>query len=337
MQRTIYLDVLKILAIVAVVAIHSSAGLLYLYTSIPSLDWWTTNILHALSRWAVPVFIMASGALLLKPNAQEPASVFYKKRVARVAIPLVFWWLFYLFWVNKSNVVGMLSPSFLKHTLLYQAPQYHLYFLFIIAGLYVVTPLLRSIFSQLSPKNTIGLVALFFAPFLTWWHRDFLYVLWIPFLFYYTAPKALEYTQHLVKKTWLVATFLSASLLILLLTSYRFFTNHWSPTYFYDYTNPIVAMQAISIFLLFQKKEPYFQSLSHGTQSMLSQLAGLTFGVYLISPFVQDMVWDWFKLSESFQVSTPTLLMHIVLSVIASFLLSFMISKTPFLKKTIGY
>src|SRR5437868_4695382 len=57
---------------------------------------WSIMALEAACRWAVPVFVMLSGALLLDPDRKETPKAFYRKRFWRVGIPLVFWSTFYV-------------------------------------------------------------------------------------------------------------------------------------------------------------------------------------------------------------------------------------------------
>lgn len=60
--------------------------------------WWISNVYDSISRWGVPVFVMVSGALLLDTSKQEGILTFYKKRLSKIFIPIIFWTAFYLFW-----------------------------------------------------------------------------------------------------------------------------------------------------------------------------------------------------------------------------------------------
>ena len=62
-SRVYYLDVLRVIACMAVVMIHASAP--YLGKDIGSFNFWVGNVLDSLSRIAVPLFVMISGALML--------------------------------------------------------------------------------------------------------------------------------------------------------------------------------------------------------------------------------------------------------------------------------
>ena len=78
-----YGDHLRILGTVAVVVGHVADMTLYQAKPL-SATWWTCNWWDAACRWAVPVYIMLSGSLLLDPARGEPPGVFYRKRLARL-------------------------------------------------------------------------------------------------------------------------------------------------------------------------------------------------------------------------------------------------------------
>src|SRR5205814_94996 len=92
---------------------------------------------------AGPVFIMVSGALLLESRPGEGARAFYARRLQRIAIPLVVAHVGYLLvrfrWLHEPLTVPRVVADLLHATVYVQ-----LYFFWIILGLYLITPLLRS-------------------------------------------------------------------------------------------------------------------------------------------------------------------------------------------------
>lgn len=87
--RLFYLDVARVLAIFGVAAIHNWS---LLHAIAPGTRaWWAVDVLFTFGRWAVPVFVMISGGLLLRPGRKEGALEFYKRRLWRIGIPSVVW------------------------------------------------------------------------------------------------------------------------------------------------------------------------------------------------------------------------------------------------------
>lgn len=62
LSRMIYVDVLNILAIISVIALHCN-GIVHTYA--PGRAWKTSLIVETVFFWAVPVFLMISGATLM--------------------------------------------------------------------------------------------------------------------------------------------------------------------------------------------------------------------------------------------------------------------------------
>lgn len=82
-ERLDYIDTLKFLAIFGILAIHVFA----LWPDAQILNHSIGSMRQAF-RWAVPVFVMISGALLL--NREIELEVYFKKRFTRVFYPLIF-------------------------------------------------------------------------------------------------------------------------------------------------------------------------------------------------------------------------------------------------------
>ncbi len=63
-DRTVYFDYLRVVAILAVVFLHVSDSNWYT-TDVNGLQWQTFNFFNGITRWGVPVFVMISGSLFL--------------------------------------------------------------------------------------------------------------------------------------------------------------------------------------------------------------------------------------------------------------------------------
>ncbi|MCX5644388.1 MAG: acyltransferase family protein [Phycisphaerae bacterium] len=117
--------------------------------------WWVADFYDASTRWCVPVFIMISGALLLSPHRLQPPGVFYRRRRGRILAPLVFWTVFYL----GLRVCFEDDPWPLLVRDLVRGHAYgHLWYLYVIAGLYCITPLLQPFVGRASLRELVWTV-----------------------------------------------------------------------------------------------------------------------------------------------------------------------------------
>ena len=132
-QRIEYFDYLRILATAAVMMLHISAHNWYLADVRNIL-----NIYDSLVRWAVPVFVMMSGALFL--GGAQSLEQILKKNVKRILAALIFWSVFYavvVYFATGCGIKNAIAEVFVGH--------YHLWFLFMLTGLYLIVPFLRKI------------------------------------------------------------------------------------------------------------------------------------------------------------------------------------------------
>ena len=148
-QRVFFFDLMRCLAAIAVIAIHVLAPYRHELGSIPFEQWITAITVNSFSRWAVPVFILITGALMLNDNRPFDMKYYIKRRLAKVVIPFILWSLFYAFlsgWTldgfNFGSVENKLQNS------LHNATYYHLGFFYYFIPLYLMIP-----FFQLLVRN----------------------------------------------------------------------------------------------------------------------------------------------------------------------------------------
>ena len=142
-RRVVRYDVLRILSAYLVVLLHMSVGCLQ-QQGVGGAAWNAANILSALSRVSVPLFVMLSGAFLLDPSRTFSLSYHFKKRLPRLAYLFLGWSLFY---AGSSAVYSWLKnkQAFDLHSFLRELVEghYHMWYLYMLAGLYLITPILR--------------------------------------------------------------------------------------------------------------------------------------------------------------------------------------------------
>lgn len=119
--------------------IHASAGALSV--SVGTGNWWCSLFWGTVSRPAVPLFFLCSGALLL--DREIPLKRFYTHNYLRIVVALYCWAFAYQLWemAKKGFSWGGLRFA-LKQTLLMQHAT-HLYYLHILLLVYAFLPVAR--------------------------------------------------------------------------------------------------------------------------------------------------------------------------------------------------
>ena len=140
--RLAWADLLRVLTTFAVVLLHTSTTWLALAEE-GSAEWTALMAWDGLTRWCVPVFVLLSGAFLLDPNKPLTVRFLLRGRLPRILAALLAWGFFYnLIYFRNAGVAGVRNALLLT---LRGQTEYHLWYLYMLLGLYLLTPVLRGL------------------------------------------------------------------------------------------------------------------------------------------------------------------------------------------------
>ncbi len=147
------------MACIGVIQIHVSASNWFLLT-VNSFNWQTLNVFDAMARWCVPIFVMISGTLFLNPQKEIPIKAIFTKYIFRIIMVILFFGVFiYLFETlsagkNIWHNIGYLFDC---------SNFYHLWYLYMIIGLYLLVPVLKIITQHATKKQFEYCLTILFA------------------------------------------------------------------------------------------------------------------------------------------------------------------------------
>jgi surface polysaccharide O-acyltransferase-like enzyme len=152
-RRIVFLDYLRVVACFMVMAIHACepfylGGEQGTFIASRADALWVT-LTEMLCRVCVPLFVMASATLLFPLSV--PAGVFFRRRLARIAVPFAVWACLYVWRFGGSW--GQLAFNF-------PAAGGHLWFVPMLLGLYLLMPLLSPWAEKASEREVRGWVLL---------------------------------------------------------------------------------------------------------------------------------------------------------------------------------
>ncbi len=133
-ERVAYLDILRVLASLSIVILHVAAHNWY-KIDVNGKEWYVLNIYDGLVRWGVPCFIMISGALFL--DKEYSVRTLFSKHIFRMFIVYAVWSFVYLLFSGQNGFGNLISLFIRGH--------YHMWYIIMITGLYMSTPLLKLI------------------------------------------------------------------------------------------------------------------------------------------------------------------------------------------------
>lgn len=172
--RKQFLDVLRVLATCAVVLMHVLTGAIDVTDTsiVPEYRSLLLSVMD-LVTWCVPIFLLISGYLFLNPERTLTYPVMIKKYCRRIALAILLFGVPYaaseLVVAERTFRIRMI-PEALKMTLTGHTWS-HMWYLYLILFLYLITPLLKKVLRVLPVWGVVAMMAVIFlgssvAPFL---------------------------------------------------------------------------------------------------------------------------------------------------------------------------
>lgn len=307
-NRIAYLDDLRVLAIAAVVILHISIQG-WSEADVNSTSWMFLNIWNSMVRWSVPVFVMISGALFLNPKRKVTVYHLWSKKIPRILTAFLFWSVIYALYnyLTRSN---WSLHTFLMAIL---TGYYHMWFLFMIIGLYLVTPLMRKIAEDRRMLNYFLVLSMIFGfliptirhqilPFsLALSESDTINALlkdydamrlYLPLgytgyfaLGYYLYKRNLTPTERAVIYGLGILGFVITIVTTAVISRNLGKANSAN----YEFVSLNVLMESVAVFVLVRYRSSHWNGK---IRNLLERLNGKTFGIYLIHLLFVDAMAD---------------------------------------------
>lgn len=349
MPKRIYsYDLIRIIAAIGVIMAHSVSVLV---TDSPygSADFTYANFFDTAGRASIALFLMLSGALMLDEEKIIPTKKFFVTAV-RMLFLGVAWSGLYSFAINiVLPVINYKEPnisSFIETTVY---GEFHLWYLYMLAGLYMITPFLRLFVKKENAKWVAGFIVLFFimsslptfintvANFFTA-EKDHLirftnkleFDYGNEYLCYYLLGWLVTATK-ITKKQRRILYALGVTGFIVTFLGIQFSLSETNrECVFYANKMINVAFYGVSLFVFLNRRFRNFEPKSH--RKLLLNLSSLTFGVYLIHFFGLIFIRSFTDVIASGIVRS---VIEFLFTVIFSFTATFIISKMPFFNRFI--
>ena len=291
---------MRVLAIVLIVIVHVvNPDKRFVTLAVGSAGWLETDVVTAGTRWALPIFVMISGYLLLDPRKHYDWNTYYRRRLRRIAWPLLAWTVLYLgLRVWSDHVAGRpVDEVGILGSLIKGAPYYHLWYLYMLPGLYVVCPFIKLATDQMSRGQLIGAVALCFVANVISSSVDALcsvpnvtYIDDFPrFLGYFLGGHLLGRVLPVPKLMPTVVALVTACV-VLAVMAYVVAQMASPPRALrlFGYGNPAIIVLSLAAFAMLRQV-----SVATSWRVWLAAAGELSFGVYLVHPAVLDLAQDW--------------------------------------------
>lgn len=356
LQRRSSYDLIRVLATIGVIAIHTDAITSSKTNYLGGISWWFTTFIHSMSSISVPLFAMLSGALILTRN--KLSYEYISQKAKTFLFILITWTCLYALW-NNYWLGEPISIAILLNNL-FTTQVGHLYYLEIAIGLYLLAPGMKWCLDKLNHKQQrllLAMLSLFaityeiasFVLFRTYNNTNVLLIS-LPFLVFFGWG-------HYVQKVRINTKALSALLLFIvsltLLIALGVYANTlawnlgqrllWTPSggnFIWEPFAPHTLLLALSGFVFLNNLGIKMSKARNGWFArILEFLAPTCLGIFLIHPMIIVLVDHY--LHMSIHLITYSLYLYYVQKITLVFVISLIIvilaSRIPVLRKVIGY
>ncbi|CAH0524321.1 acyltransferase [Vibrio hippocampi] len=286
-KHVFFFDAMRCCAALAVIVIHALAPYRHQLGDIPMGEWITAISFNGFSRWAVPVFILITGALMLNDKRPFDLKYYLSRRLGKVLVPFIVWSIFYAFlsgWsltgFDSSIVSQILANSFHHQT------YYHLGFFYYFIPLYFAIPFLQALVKRYDDVALYALTAI-------WLLTTLLFLLridgpWSEQFWLYMGLLPLGYVlyQKLPLNRTIVIVAVILGLGAMALGSYMVIENsiqaeRYSVGRWFSYKTINTVLAASMVFILCKA---FADRLNSGSQRVVSFISKHSLGIYILHP-----------------------------------------------------
>jgi len=297
-KRVVWMDVMRLAAAFLVIVNHTNSPI-FQNTTPANGSWWASLLWYYISKTAVPIFVMISGACLL------PRQDSYRKngaRIVRMLLTLVlFSYLFFLYdaWVTVGLWPRMTDLGAFVSRMWTATCGDAYWYLFFYIGLLLMLPLLQRMAAGMTRGDTRYLMGLCFGVDAVWpllvhylpaleptaYFFVPLFSAWIGLFF---AGMYLEKSGPVTKRQMLgAAAVLVLSLgLSIALTRVEYGCGAQKYWFMDDRMRPSAPAIAAAISLVILARGLFARPLSERAQRRLTAVSGCSFGIYLFEEVV---------------------------------------------------
>lgn len=303
-QRNYNLDLLRILACFMVIVIHVCATN-WDNTNTNSFYFAIYNIYDSLVRASVPLFVMISGVFFLNQKEIETKKL-YKTKILKLCVFYFSWNIIYYFFDIFIYKYDFTILSFLNKVIL---GHFHLWFIPMIIGLYIISPLLTKITMNSSSKLVKYFITIFmvgclmttidYCTFLPKYEliHNFISKLPIDIICQYYSYFLLGYylynydfTRIEKKKILLSGTFIICILVCTCGTWYLSHVSGFNNATLYENFSIFTLLEAIIIFLLFKKNNFISEKIY---ADKVAKISKDTLGIYAIHIMIMNLLFHY--------------------------------------------
>ncbi len=327
-------------ACIAIIVLHVFASAVIIYgEGLEILPYAISRGIANCLMWAVPCFVMTTGALLLNESKELSYKKIYGKYIVRIiSAVIVFCLIFRLFDMimnGEAVSIAVVIDGFYK---IYTGTSWsHMWYLYMLIGLYLLLPFYRKV-----------------AKYSDRWELKFLLSIYLIFISLLPLTGMLElksgfyihvstiypfylFCGYTIHKKYFELNKLTSVLLVLLSTEGIFLLTiiRWKYSIdvmeqLWSYSSILVVMQAVGIFTLMERTKGNVLKLAG---KILNMIDNCSFGIYLIHMIFVRLVLRYMRYNP-YEGMIPLNFILLILGVlIVSYVVTWLMKKVPGIRR----
>lgn len=340
-SKTVYLEILRIVAAFFVIVNHTTADI-FLSNTPDSKTWWCSLGYFFISKAGVPIFLMISGTVLLSKNDDARK---YLSRIFRIIIViLVFSTVNYVInlWINKGTFhIKELVGQIYK----YSASNAYWY-LYLYLGILLILPFLQILAAHMQRKQfqlflILTVVVAGGYPIISHYFPEaaFHNMILVPIFSIYTAMLFLGYYLNYfveIRKSYAVISaivFIIGFLGEVLLTRYEYQISPSDYLFLEERTNLNIILTAAALFYLIKCIGNFIKA--ERISKIIIRAGSYSFGIYLLSDlFIRVFEGVYHKLAGGVHILIAVIIYQIAVF-LSSMLVTVILKRIPYINKII--
>jgi len=336
-------DVLRILAIFAVITIHSTTKTIQISHN-NLIDFSFSLFLNQIARFAVPMFFLISGFVLeLNYHFHKNYFEYLKRRVSKLFIPYFVWSLFYYLLIFKNQSENFISA------LIYGAASYQLYFIPSLFIFYLIFPYMHKYYKVFTKPVVIiplGIIQLsilafdyFVRPLPPYFPLSVALFNYFAFISGMIAANNFAKIKSFFKRfRWITGILAIIFAFVVFFEGRNGYLETHNYLSFYSQWRPSVLIYTLIISGVIY----YYSSKSSLSEAIIKKLSSLSFFVFFVHVSILEYAWKIFGY-KTFPLIQPNEVTRVVFDLtmllivtLSSFLLAEAAHKIPYLSKLTG-
>ena len=326
-KRVIWIELLRIMACIGVIGIHAGAQH---FRNVPldSSVWAVSNFYHGINRFAVASFVMISGCLYLDQKRTWDIKRLWIRNILPIGVAYIFWQVFYaVYRIWTAGIAAQGGKAVLIKFMVYISKSYfHLWYLPMLIGLLIITPMLWEIVNSSRGKQWEEYIILMYLIFKILpytvnyfplpWKEHVMNILHTVqpelvtgYVGYFVLGHYLSHYEISKKLEYLI--YVLGVVLILTAIGLCYITSQKTgkPVQSFYETHTLAGFFWGTSFFLFFKNHVSKIRWSEKQEKIICYLGSCTFGIYLIHAFFRDIL---FRLGvESTRIAIPIIIMMV--------------------------